>query len=63
MKVKKAVRQSFIEYGEFSRQDFCNSCWAFIHELSIDAALKSNSVLVQSLALLDKMGGRRRPNK
>jgi len=60
---KKRYRNQFIEYGDFSRQDLYQSCWAFMHDLTIDAALESNNVLIQSIALLDKRVGKHRLNK
>lgn len=60
---KKRYRNQFVEYGDFSRQDLYKSCWAFIHNLTIEGALKSNNILIQSLALLDKRVGKRRLKK
>jgi hypothetical protein len=60
---KKRYRNQFVEYGDFSRQELYKACWAFIHDLTIEAALESNDVLTQSLALLDKRVGKRRLQK
>lgn len=60
---KKRYRYQFVEYGDFSRQDLYKSCWAFLHNLTIDDALQSNDVLIQSLAMLDKRVGKRRLKK
>jgi hypothetical protein len=47
-------------YGELSRQDAYQACWAFVHDLSIDQALGDIDPLVQSLAVLDGRVGKRR---
>lgn len=47
-------------HGEMTRQDAYASCWAFVHELSIDDALNDPDPLVQALAVLDSRVGRRR---
>ena len=47
-------------YGEFSRQDAYDACWAFVHDLSIEAALSDDDPLVQCLAVLDTRVGKRR---
>jgi hypothetical protein len=57
---KNRYRNQFVEYGDFSRQDLYRSCWRYIHDLTIEAALESDDVLVQSLAILDKRLGQRR---
>ena len=49
-----------VNYGELSRQDAYESCWAFIHDLSIEEALKESDPLVQALAVLDARLGKRR---
>ena len=49
-----------VNYGELSRQDAYESCWAFVHDLSIEEALKDPDPLVQSLAVLDARLGKRR---
>lgn len=60
---KNRYRNQFVEYGEFSRQELYKSCWAFIHDLTIEAALELDDALIQSLALLDKRVGKRRLKK
>tara|TARA_B100000749_G_scaffold277997_1_gene267869 strand:+ start:242 stop:685 length:444 start_codon:yes stop_codon:yes gene_type:complete len=50
----------FAEYGEFSRQDAYEACWAFIHDLSIEEALIDDDPLVTMLALADGRIGKRR---
>ena len=52
----KKYADQYVEYGEMSRQDVYEACWAYIHELSFDEALKSEDPLIQTLAGL----GRRR---
>ena len=52
-----------MEYGEMSRQDVFKSCWEFIHDLGIDAALNSEDPLIQSLAVLDERAGKARLKK
>lgn len=47
-------------HGELSRQDAYAACWAFVHDLSIGAALGDSDPLVQTLAVLDRRVGRRR---
>ena len=47
-------------YGELSRQDAYESCWAVVHDLSIEEALSDSDPLVQSLAVLDRRFGKRR---
>lgn len=49
-----------VEYGELSRQDAYKACWDFIHNLSIDEALKSDNPLIQTLAIIDSRIGKRR---
>ncbi|MBK6895078.1 MAG: hypothetical protein IPH06_00610 [Alphaproteobacteria bacterium] len=56
----KKYKTQFVEYGEISRQDVYESCWAFVHELDFDQALKSDDPLIQSLAVLDRRLGKRR---
>jgi hypothetical protein len=53
-------RHHFSEFGELSRQDAYQACWAFVHDLSITAALADPNPLVQSLAVIDKRMGKRR---
>lgn len=59
----KRYPNQLVEYGDFSRQDFYTSCWTFIHDLTIEEALESNDILIQSLALMDKRIGKRRLSK
>jgi len=49
-----------MEYGELSRQDAYQSCWEFVHELTIDKSIASDDPLIQSLAMLDKRLGKRK---
>jgi len=51
------------EYGELSRQGAYYACWEFVHSLSIEDALASEDILVQSLAVIDARVGKRRLNK
>jgi NhaP-type Na+/H+ and K+/H+ antiporter len=47
-------------YGELSRQDVYESCWAYVHDLSIEQAVLSDNPLIQSLAMIDKRLGKRK---
>lgn len=47
-------------YGEFSREDAYDACWAFLHDLSIEEALTDSDPLVNALALADARVGKRR---
>ena len=47
-------------YGELSRQDVYESCWEFLHDLSIDQAIQSENPLIQSLSVIDKRLGKRK---
>jgi hypothetical protein len=49
-----------VGYGELSRQDAYQACWAYLHDLPLQAALTDPDPLVQSLAVLDARLGRRR---
>ncbi|MBI1403812.1 MAG: hypothetical protein GC147_11430 [Porphyrobacter sp.] len=49
-----------VAYGEFSRQDAYQACWALVHDLSIDEALADDDVLVRTLAIVDARLGKRR---
>ncbi|MEM7735510.1 MAG: hypothetical protein AAF267_06945 [Deinococcota bacterium] len=51
-----------VEYGELSRQDVYEACWAFVHDLTVDEALASQNPILQSLAVLDARLGKRRLN-
>lgn len=53
-------RYGEMEYGELSRQDAYQSCWEFVHDLDIDAALATDDPLIQTLAVLDSRIGKRR---
>ena len=53
-------RSQFADFGELSRQDAYQSCWAFIHELSIEQAMADDDPLIQSLAVADGSVGKRR---
>lgn len=50
----------YSEWGEMSRQDAYNSCWDFVHSLTIEQALKDDDPLIQTLAVLDSRLGKRR---
>jgi hypothetical protein len=56
----KKYQNQYVEYGEISRQDVYEACWAYIHDLSFDAALNSDDPLLQTLAVLDRRLGKRR---
>lgn len=56
----KRYDDQFVDYGEMSRQDVYEACWAFVHDLNFDDALKSDDPLIQSLAVLDRRLGKRR---
>jgi hypothetical protein len=47
-------------YGELSRQDIYESCWSYVHDLSIEDVLKSEDALIQTLSVIDKRVGKRR---
>ena len=47
-------------YGEFTREDAYDACWAYLHDLSIEEALTDNDPLVNALALADARVGKRR---
>jgi hypothetical protein len=47
-------------YGELSRQDVYESCWEFLHDLSIEQALLSDNPLIQTLSVIDKRVGKRK---
>lgn len=49
-----------VAYGEFSRQDAYQACWALVHELSIDEAMTDDDALVRALAVVDARLGKRR---
>lgn len=56
----RMYRNSLVLYGEKSRQGAYRSMFAYVHSMSHDAALKSDDVLVQALAVLDSRLGKRR---
>ncbi len=59
----KATHQphyALVSYGELSRDDVHAACWAYVHELTPEAALKTSNPLFQSLAVLDSRFGKRR---
>lgn len=58
--ISGAYKHHFTEFGELSRQDAYKSCWAFLHELSIDQALADGDPLIQCLAVADARVGRRK---
>lgn len=47
-------------FGEWSRQNAYRSCWAFVHDLSVEQALAHADPLVRALAIADGRVGRRR---
>ena len=51
-----------IAKGEFSAFDFTECCFEFLH-MSIDDAFKHKSVILNSLAILDRRVGKRRLKK
>jgi hypothetical protein len=59
-KAGTTARHQFAEFGELSRQDAYEACWAFVHTLSIEQALADPDPLVQTLAVLDTRLGKRR---
>jgi hypothetical protein len=56
----KRYQDQFVEYGEMSRQNVYEACWAFLHDLAFDDALTSDDPLIQTLAVLDRRLGKRR---
>src|SRR5688572_4059234 len=56
----KRYQDQFVEYGEMTRQDVYEACWAFLHDLAFDDALTSDDPLIQTLAVLDRRLGKRR---
>ena len=40
------------EYGELSRQDVYDSCWQFLHDLSIEEALLSDNPLIRIIRVI-----------
>jgi hypothetical protein len=61
--INPMYRHQLAAYGELSRQDAYQACWAFVHELSIEQALKDEDPLIQSLAMVDRRLGKRRLQK
>jgi hypothetical protein len=59
-KTKKKYRDQFVVYGEGSRQDFYQSCWDYIHKLSIDEALVETDPIIQAFAVIDRRVGKSR---
>ena len=47
-------------YGEVPRSNAFDDCWRFLHDLSVSDALRSDSPVIRSLAVMDKRTGRRR---
>jgi len=60
VKDSQNLKYGEMDYGELSRQDAYQSCWEYIHELTIDQALASNDPLIQTLSVLDSRIGKRR---
>lgn len=56
----KKYNKQFVNYGEMNRQDVYTACWEFLHEISIEEALKSDDLLIRSLAIIDNRVGKRR---
>ncbi|SNY90349.1 hypothetical protein SAMN04515647_0513 [Cohaesibacter sp. ES.047] len=56
----KRYRDQPVEYGEINRQDLYESCWAYVHDISFQDALKSDDPLIQAFVMLDKRLGKRR---
>jgi hypothetical protein len=56
----KMYASQFMNYGEMSRQDAYKACWEFVHDLSIEEALKDDDPLIQTLAVVDRRTGKRR---
>jgi len=52
--------RQFASYGELSRQDAYQACWAFVHDLPIERSLGDDDPLIQTLAVVDKRLGKRR---
>ena len=48
-----------IEYGELSRFDLSEACWAYL-SMNIDDALTSDHPLIIALAMLDRRVGKRK---
>ena len=61
--ISSAYKHHFTEFGELSRQDAYKSCWAFLHELSIEQALQDIDPLIQCLAFAGARVGVRRLKK
>ncbi|MGE4159248.1 MAG: hypothetical protein AB7F75_09140 [Planctomycetota bacterium] len=49
-----------VGYGELSRQDAYQSCFEYIHSLTLDQAILDEDPLIQTLAILDKKLGRKK---
>lgn len=58
--VNPMYKNQLVLYGEKSRQGAYKSMFDYVHSMSHDEALKSDDVLVQSLAVLDSRLGKRR---
>lgn len=56
----KKYEELLNSYGELSRQGVYESCWEYLHELSIEEALLSDNPLIQTLSMADKRVGKRR---
>lgn len=59
-KTKDKYRDQFVVYGERSRQDFYESCWDYVHKISIDDALMETDPVIQAFAVIDRRVGKRR---
>ena len=60
---KGKYQKLFNDYGELSRQNVYESCWTYLHDLSIEEALLSSDPIIQSLSVIDKRVGKRRIKK
>ena len=56
----RRTNETLVDFGELSRQNAYESCWAFVHDLSIEDALQDSDPLIQTLAVLDSRLGKRR---
>jgi hypothetical protein len=59
----KKYDKQYAKYGEMSRQDVYESCWKYVHDMSIDDALAADDPLIQTLAVIDKRVGKNRLSK
>jgi len=57
---EKKRKHLYTSYGELSRQDIYSSCWKYIHDYSIDESLKSDELIIKSLAVIDSRVGKKK---